>query len=87
MARQTKLQRGFYPIFSKDIRRMISYCETWGYGNKDTCKYVVENIIENLTVYFPQIKINETLYSDLVGIVHDINNGAIFKKREILIKI
>jgi len=87
MARKTKLKRGFYPIFTKDIRRMVGYCETWGYGNKDTCKYVAENIIEQLTLENPEIPINESLYGDLISITHDINNGGNFRNREILISI
>ena len=87
MARKTKLERGFYPIYSSDIRRMIGYCETWGYGNKDTCKYVAENIIERMSIEQPEIPIKDTLYSEIVGITHDINNGARFINREILIPL
>lgn len=87
MARKTKLSRGFYPIYATDIRRMIGYCETWGYGNKETCKYVAENIIERLSIEQPEIPIKDSLHSDLIGITHDINNGARFTKREILITI
>jgi hypothetical protein len=35
-------------LLKADIRRLIGYCDTWGYGNKDTCKYVAEQIIEIL---------------------------------------
>jgi len=87
MARKNKLERGFYPIFAKDIRRMIGYCETWKYGNKDTCKYVAENIIERMILDQPEIEIKDELYSDLIGITHDINNGARFVGREILISL
>lgn len=82
---KTKLERGFYPIYAKDIRRKIGYCETWGYGNKDTCKYVAETIIEDLQLN--GIPTLEPLYSDLICITHDINNGARFVGREILIPI
>lgn len=87
MAHKTKLQRGYYPIRVKDIRRYIGYCNTWGYGNKDTCKYVAENIIEQLTLNSPEITIKDSLYSDIVSFTHDINNGASYKNRELLISI
>lgn len=87
MARKTKKQRGFYPIYAKDIRRMIGYCETWGYGNKDTCKYVAENVIEQMQMNNPELYIKDSLYSDLISITHDMNNGARFVKREILIPL
>jgi hypothetical protein len=45
---KNKIKRGFLPIYSKDIRRLIGYCDTWGYGNKDTCKYVAEQVMEIL---------------------------------------
>jgi len=85
MARKTKIERGFYPISYADIRRMIGYCDTWGYGNKDTCKYVAENIIEQITLNNEELPIKDDLYSDLISITHDINNGARFKNRELLI--
>jgi hypothetical protein len=84
---KTKLERGFYPIYAKDIRRMIGYCETWRYGNKDTCKYVAENIISIMSIEQPNLEIKDSLYSDLIGITHDINSGARFINREILIPI
>jgi hypothetical protein len=87
MARQTKINRGFYPISYADIRRMIGYCNTWGYGNKDTCKYVAENSIEQIQLNHPDKKINDQLYSNLISIAHDINNGARFKGQELLIPI
>jgi hypothetical protein len=31
---KNKIKRGFLPIYSKDIKRLIGYCDTWGYGNK-----------------------------------------------------
>ncbi len=87
MARKTKIQRGFYPISCADIRRRIGYCDTWGYGNKDTCKYVAETTIEGLEMNYPELPIKDTLYSELISITHDINNGARFKGRELLIPI
>ena len=87
MAKKTKIERGFYPIYTKDIRRMIGYCETWGYGNKETCKYVSENVIEQLRLKYPNLKISNRLDSDLISIVHDINSGGNYSKNEILIPI
>jgi hypothetical protein len=85
--KKTKLQRGFYPIYLSDIKRLIGYCNTWGYGNKDTCKYVAENTIEQLRLNIPTLPIRETLYSDLISIVHDINNGGYCNGKELLIEI
>ena len=87
MKRKTKIDRGFYPIKVKDIRRYIGYCNTWGYGNKDTCKYVAENTIEGIAMDSPEIPIKDSLYGDLISIAHDINNGASYKNRELLIPI
>lgn len=87
MARKTKMERGFYPIFANDIRRMMGYCQTWGYGNKETCKYVAENIVERMYMEQPEIPIKDSLYSELIGITHDLNNGARYKGREILIEL
>jgi hypothetical protein len=85
MARKTKIKRGFYPISYADIKRMIGYCDSWGYGNKDTCKYVAENIIERLNLDYEELPIKDDLHSDLISITHDINNGANFKGKELLI--
>jgi hypothetical protein len=87
MARKTKLQRGFYPIFIGDIRRMMGHCQTWGYGNKETCKYVAENIIERMSIEQPEIKIKDDLYGELIGIAHDLNSGARYKGKELLISL
>lgn len=87
MARKTKIQNGFYPISYKDIRRMIGYCEKWGYGNKDACKYVAENTIEQLSLNYPKLPIRETLHSDLISITHDINSGALTKGKILLLPI
>lgn len=84
MTRKSKIKKGFYPINLSDIRRMIGYCDSWGFGNKDTCKYVAENVIEHLSIDYPELPIRESLYSDLISFVHDINNGA---RRDILIPI
>jgi hypothetical protein len=85
MARKTKIERGFYPISYSDIRRMIGYCNNWGYGNKDTCKYVAENIIEQLELNHEELPIKDTLHSDLISITNYINSGARFKNKELLI--
>lgn len=80
---KTKLDRGLYPIYLKDIKRKIGYCETWGYGNKDTCKYVAETIIEELKMNNPNLPIRDDLYSDLISITHDINNGGYINGKEL----
>ena len=38
------------PIKEKNIKRYIKYCDEWGYGNKDTCKYVADMLKEDLTI-------------------------------------
>ena len=90
MPKKSKIQRGFLPIFAKDIRRMIGYCETWGFGNKDTCKYVAENTIEQMELKGIITLTDEQkskANSDLISITHDINSGGNYKGREILIPI
>jgi hypothetical protein len=87
MHKKTKIKKGFYPISYADIKRMIGYCEEWGYGNKDTCKYVAENTIEQLELNYPELPINKDLHSDLISITHDINSGANVKGKELLLSI
>lgn len=84
--KKTKINRGFYPISYTWINRLIGYCNTWGYGNKDTCKYVAENITEQLAMNNPELPIRSSLNSDLISLAHDINNGRICKG-ELLIPI
>jgi hypothetical protein len=83
---RTKINRGFYPIAYSDLKRMIGYCEKWGYGNKETCKYVAENTIEQIALKNPHLKIREDLYQELVELTHDINNGRV-TKGQLLIKL
>jgi len=66
----------FYPIELSHIKRLIKNCEEWGYGNKDTCKYVTESIIEWLCLNHENLPIKDTLYNELICFVHDLNNGA-----------
>ena len=77
-----KIQRGFLPIYSKDIRRLIGYCDTWGYGNKDTCKYVAEQIMESLSYDYKMninpMDIKNSLWSELISLAHNINSGGRF---------
>ena len=82
-----KIQRGFLPIYSKDIRRLIGYCDTWGYGNKDTCKYVAEQIMESLAYDYKMninpmdinpMDIKNPLWSELISLAHNINSGGRF---------
>ena len=87
MKKATKIKKGFYPISYADIKRMIGYCEGWGYGNKDTCKYVAENTIEQIELKYPELPIKKDLHSDLISIAHDINNGANVKGKELLLPI
>jgi hypothetical protein len=75
----------YYPISVTHIKRLIRNCEEWGYGNKDTCKYVAESIIEWLNLYHENLPIKDTLESELISLVHDINNGAQFDYVKILL--
>jgi hypothetical protein len=84
MPRKSKIERGFYPISYKDIKRKIGYCNTWGYGNKDTCKYVAESLIEEISINH-ELPITDTLNSDLISITHDINSGARYHNQELLL--
>jgi hypothetical protein len=79
MARGTNIERGFYPISITHIKRLIKNCEEWEYGNKDTCKYVAESIIEWLQLNHESLPIVDTLETDLICIVHNINSGARYK--------
>ena len=80
---KSKLERGFYPISITHVKRYIKLCEQWGYGNKETCKYVAESVIEHLELYHEELPIKDSLYQELVSISHDLNNGRLLKKIEI----
>jgi len=77
MPKKTKIERGYYPISFGDIRRGVETCERWGYGNKDTCKYIAESLIDRMDSLGLSIK--DDLHSDLVSITHHINNGSKFR--------
>lgn len=83
---KTQIQKGFYPISITDVKRYFKNCEEWGYGNKDTCKYVAESIIEKIQLYHEELPIVDTLYSDLISIVHNMNNGARYSRINISYK-
>ena len=72
---KSRIQRGYYPIGYPELIRRIGYCDNWGYGNKDTCKYVAETTIERIEIDYPDLPIKDTLRSELVGIAHDLNQG------------
>ena len=52
---KTQKEKGFYPISITDVKRYFKSCEQWGYGNKDTCKYVAESIIEKIQLYHEEL--------------------------------
>ena len=79
MPRKSKIERGFYPISLTHIKQLIKNCENWGYGNKETCKYVTETTIEWLQMKYESLPIVETLETDLICIVHNMYNGARYK--------
>ena len=72
---KTQIEKGFYPISITHIKQFIKNCEQWGYGNKDTCKYVAETTIEQIRMNHPELPINDVLYGVLIGIAHDLNKG------------
>ena len=78
-----KIKRGLYPISISDVKKYIKNCEKWGYSNKDTCKYVAEQIIEQLELDHEEIPIKNTLNNDLISITHHLINGGKLKKIEI----
>ena len=67
-------------ITEKYVRRLIGYCEEWNYNNKETCKYVVESIMEK---HDKDLHKNHELYADLMSMVHDVNKGGNFYEVEI----
>lgn len=72
---KSKIERGYYPISYSYLKRLVACCESWGYGNKDTCKYVAETTIEMLETNYPDLKIRENLFAYLVDMAHDLNSG------------
>jgi hypothetical protein len=80
---KSKIQKGFYPISITDVKRYIRNCRGWDYGNKDTCKYVAECVIDKLSLEHEDLPLKEGLYHELVGIAHDLNSGSLMKKIEI----
>jgi len=87
MIKFSKIQRGYYPISYSDINKYIKVCRKWDYGNKDTCKYCAEQIIEKLQLIHPSLIIKDSLYNELVEIIHDLNNGKLYKNKHLLISI
>ena len=70
------VELGYYPISISDVKQYIKNCEKWKYDNNATCKYVAECVIEKLERECPELKIVDTLYSDLVSFAHKTNNGG-----------
>ena len=83
---KTQIERGFYPISITHVKKFIKNCEEWGYGNKDTCKYVAESVIANIEDNNMELPINDSLYSDLISITHNMNKGAQYSRINIPIK-
>jgi hypothetical protein len=75
MKNKELIKKGFYPISYKKLIKKVNICEKWGYGNKDTCKYVAETTIEEIELKYPDLPIKDTLYGVLIGIAHDLNKG------------
>jgi len=73
----------YLPIKEKNIKRYIKYCDDWGYGNKDTCKYVAEMLTQDLQLdhnfkYKKAIK----YWNRFISLAHNINGGGKFYKIE-----
>jgi len=84
---KSKIQKGFYPISYTRINQLIKNCRGWDYGNKDTCKYVAESVLQDLDINYPELPIRSSLHSDLISIAHDINNGKITKGKVLTLSI
>ena len=78
-------QKKYYPISYKRINQLIRYAGSWEYGTKDTCKYVAETLINNMEDR--DIKIKDSLYSDLIGLVHDVLNGRVTRYKRVKIEL
>jgi hypothetical protein len=83
---KTQKDRGFYPISMTDVKRYLKNCEQWDYSDKESCKYVAENIIEQIEINHDELPIIDTLYGDLISIVNNINNGATYSRINISYK-
>ena len=79
----TKIERGFYPISLTDVRQLIKTANSWGYGNKATCKYVVDCLVDRLATDYENLILRKGVYEELISIVHDINGGKKVNKIEI----
>lgn len=77
--RRTLIKKGYYPILKSRIYQLMDYWEVWGGNNKTICKCIAEKIIEDITLYYPDIPIRKSLYSDLVSVIHNINSGRIIE--------
>jgi hypothetical protein len=69
----------YLPIKEKNIKRYIRYCDEWGYGNKDTCKYVAEMLTDDLVIENNfKFKIAEKYWNDFIILAHNMNGGGKF---------
>ncbi len=69
----------YLPIKEKNIKRYIKYCDEWGYGNKDTCKYVAEMLTDDLVIENNfKSKIAEKYWNDFISLAHNMNGGGKF---------
>jgi hypothetical protein len=69
----------YLPIKEKNIKRYIRYCDEWGYGNKDTCKYVAEMLTDDLVIENNfKFKIAEKYWNDFISLAHNMNGGGKF---------
>ncbi len=70
----------YLPIKEKNIKRYIKYCDDWGYGNKDTCKYVSDMLTDDLIIdhNFKYKKRHKNNWDEFISLAHNINGGGSF---------
>ena len=72
------------PIKEKDIKRYTKYCDEWGYGNKDTCKYVAEMLTEDIILdHNFKYKTAQKYWSNFISLAHHMNSGGKFYNIEL----
>ena len=72
------------PIKEEDIKRYIKYCDEWGYGNKDTCKYVADTLTEDLIINNNfKYETARKYWDQFISLAHNMNAGGGFYNIEI----
>ena len=67
------------PIKEEDIKRYIKYCDEWGYGNKDTCKYIADTLTEDLIINNNfKYETARKYWHQFISLAHNMNSGGKF---------